>query len=60
LREKCVIVQRKREEPFEIIQYPRPPTEDLVDRVQLWLQGLDFEADNPIDSLICHDEIQAQ
>jgi hypothetical protein len=59
-RQKCMKVQRKREEPFEIIQYPRPPTEDLVDRVQLWLQSLDIEADDPIDSLISHDEIQAQ
>jgi hypothetical protein len=51
LREKCLIVQRKREEPFEIIQYPRPPTDALVDQVQLWLQGLDFGADEPFDSL---------
>jgi hypothetical protein len=37
LREKCMIVQRKSKEPFEIIQYPRPPTDALVDQVQHWL-----------------------
>jgi hypothetical protein len=60
LREKCMIVQRKREEPFEIIHYPRPPTDELVDRVQLWLQGLYSGAEDPVDSLISHDESQAQ
>jgi hypothetical protein len=39
LREKCMIV------------HPRPPTDALVDQVQLWLQGLDFGADDPFDSL---------
>ena len=52
LREKCMILQRKREEPFEVIQYPRPPTDALVDQVQHWLQGPDFGAEDPVDSLI--------
>lgn len=61
LREKCVIVQRKREEPFEIIQYPRPPTDALVDQVQHWLQGLEFGAEDPVDSLIYpHDGHQVE
>jgi len=52
LREKCMIVQRRREEPFEIIQCPRPPTDVLVDLIQHWLQGLDFGAEDTVDSLI--------
>jgi hypothetical protein len=50
LREKCMIVQRTSTRR-EVIQYPRPPTDALVDQVQLWLQGLDFGADDPFDSL---------
>jgi len=60
LREKCMIVQRKKEEPFEIIQCPRPPTDALVDQIQLWLQGLDLGAEDPVDSLMSHDGSQAQ
>lgn len=49
LREKCMIVRRKNEEPFEIIQYPMPPTDALVDRVQRWLQVPDFGTIDPFD-----------
>jgi hypothetical protein len=60
LREKCMIVQRTSTRR-EVIQYPRPPTDALVDQVQHWLQGLDFGAEDPVDPLIYpHDGHQAE
>jgi hypothetical protein len=60
LREKCMIVERTNTRR-EVIQYPRPPTDALVDQVQHWLQGPDFGAEDTVDPLIySHDGHQVE
>jgi hypothetical protein len=41
LREKCIVTRRQCEET-STVEYARPPTDALVDRIRHWLEASDF------------------